>query len=255
MQGIRTVEEELTPGALPLWVHPEWDRTLPWLVQGITGAGAEDEPFDLGLFGGQPVGEAMRRWRQLREGLGFGAAVHARQVHGARIAEHPATARGGLLVTEGVDGHLTTAVGLLLTASVADCIPLAVVDRERRALALVHAGWRGVAAGIGEAAVRSLIAGGSEAGDLVAHAGPAICGECYEVGPEVHAGVNPRQAPPAGPTPIDLRAALARRLTEAGIAKDAVTISAHCTRCGPGSFFSHRGGNAERQMSVLGRRS
>jgi polyphenol oxidase len=254
-ERVRKVTEELAPGELPLWRNPEWTEAFPWLVQGTTGAGSEEEAFDLGLFGSQPVGEAMRRWRELREGLGFPAVVHARQVHGGDIAHHRAGGWGGLLVTEGVDGHLTGDAGILLTVSIADCIPLAVVDGERRSIALVHAGWRGVAAGIADRAIREMRNAGSAVEHLTAHAGPAICGRCYEVGPEVHRGVNPHLPIPEERMPIDLHTALAERLLAAGLDPDRVTVSTHCTLCGPGSFFSHRGGSAARQMSVLGRRS
>jgi copper oxidase (laccase) domain-containing protein len=87
---------------------------------------------------------------------------------------------------------------------------------------------------------------------LWVHCGPAICGECYEVGPEVHAGVRPDREPPTAPTPIDLRAAVAERVLAMGVPAEQVTISAHCTRCGSPDFFSHRAGSPGRQMGILG---
>jgi polyphenol oxidase len=248
-----TVLEELQPGSVPLWIHPGWAERFPWLVQGITGTGEGRAPYDLGLFGAQPAGEAIRRWQGLLARLDLPAAVHAMQVHGGDLAEHEG-GWTGLLVVEGVDGHVTRRAGLLLTASVADCVPVAVIDAARRSIALVHAGWRGVAAGIAERAVAMLLDDGSVAADLHAHAGPSICGECYEVGPEVHRGVRPDRRPPESPTPIDLRQAIGERLTAAGLDPSRITISGHCTRCGPGSFFSHRGGSPARQMSLLARR-
>jgi polyphenol oxidase len=255
VQSTRRIEEELARGDLPLWTQPEWEARFPWLVQGITGTGREEEPFDLGLFGSQPVGVAMARWQRLQRELGLRSAVHAMQVHGGEVAAHRGVGWHGLLVTGGVDGHLTEEPDLLLTVSVADCVPLALVDEGRRCIALVHAGWRGVAAGIAERAVREILAGGSAPEHLHAHAGPSICGTCYEVGPEVHAAIHPGRETPGGPAPIDLREALATRLATAGVPAEQVTISGHCTRCGPGHFFSHRRGSAARQMSVLGRRS
>ena len=82
-----------------------------------------------------------------------------------------------------------------------------------------------------------------------AHLGPAICGACYEVGPEVHEALG--QPPPTDNAPIDLRAVQAHQLIEAGVAPERITVSAHCTRCGTG-FFSHRAGDAGRQLGVLG---
>src|SRR5205085_7847567 len=109
-------------------------------------------------------------------------------------------------------------------ASVADCVPASIVDPARRVVAVVHAGWRGTAGGILEAALGELARSGSDPAALRVHFGPAICGDCYEVGPEVHAAVNPALPAPEAPAPIDLRAALARRATGAGAPAERVTI-------------------------------
>jgi hypothetical protein len=202
------------------------------------------EDADMGLFGAGPVGERLDRWRHLREELGLPRAVHARQVHGRDIAEHGSGAAPGLLVMDDADGHLTHASGVLLTVSVADCVPISLVDDVRQRIALLHAGWRGTAAGI--------VAGGLEAlaaPAVTAHLGPAICGTCYEVGPEVHEALGlPR---PGQAAPVDLRAVQARQLVAAGVPTDRISVSEHCTRCGDG-FFSHRGGSMGRQLGLLG---
>jgi copper oxidase (laccase) domain-containing protein len=166
---------------------------------------------------------------------------------------HGEGAAPGVLVMDGFDGHLAARPGLLLTVGVADCVPVSVVDPVHRAVALLHSGWRGTAAGITELGVRRLAdAWSADVGKLRLHCGPAICGRCYEVGPEVHAAIHPDRDPPARPEPIDVRAAIAERAVRLGLRAENVTLSAHCTRCGPPDFFSHRGGGAERQMGVLG---
>jgi YfiH family protein len=247
------VEEVLDAGDVPLWRQPEWGERFPWLVQGVTGAGDADEPFDLGLFGEEPVGRVLDRWERLRAASGMRRVVHARQVHGAELRAHGAGEEQGILIGTGYDGHLTRAAGLLLTVSIADCVPVFVVDADARAVAVVHAGWRGVAAGIVERAIERLRGWrGDGGGELWLHCGPAICGRCYEVGPEVHAAVRPDEEPPPGPTPIDLRAEIVRRGVARDVAPERSTVSVHCTRCGPGAFFSHRGGSAARQMAILG---
>jgi YfiH family protein len=251
-----TVEEVLAPGEVPLWRQAEWIERFPWVVQGTTGRGDSAEPFDLGLFGEQPVGAAIGRWRRLRQATGMPAAIHARQVHGAEVRRHAAAHFEGLLVAEGYDGHVTAVPGLLLAVSVADCVPVFLLEERSRCVALVHAGWRGVAAGIVERAVDCL-AGNLPPGEarIWLHAGPAICGECYEVGPEVHRAVVPGTPPPAGAAPVDLRASIRERALRRGVADERISLSAHCTRCGPGAFFSHRGGSPARQMAVLGVRA
>jgi YfiH family protein len=237
----------------PAVVHPEWRRALPWLVQGTTtrGTGSGDEPFDLRLF---PESEGSRaRWRSLLAWSGLPSGAHAPQVHGAEIRWHEPPGQEGLALSPACDGHVTAELGLLLAVSVADCVPVSVVDPVRRKVAMIHAGWRGAAAGILEEAIASLVGEEVDDRELRVHLGPAICGRCYEVGGEVFAALG--LSPPPAPRPIDLRAALARRAVDAGVAAASVTVSTHCTLCDPERrFFSHRGGDAERQVGFLGTR-
>lgn len=240
--GVRTAREQPAPGELPFHVHEGWAERFGWLAQGTTGRAGD---FDLGLFGDVPVARSMARWRALREAAGFPRAVHSRQVHGARVQDH-GPGPDGLLVGAGYDGHTTAAPGVLLTVSVADCVPISLVDPVRRRVALLHGGWRGTAAGV---VARGLEAMGGDPGALHAHLGPAICGRCYEVGPEVHEALG--LPAPDRNTPVDVRAVQARQLVAAGVPAGQVSVSEHCTRCGDG-FYSHRGGDGGRQMGVLG---
>ncbi|MFW6079282.1 MAG: polyphenol oxidase family protein [Gemmatimonadota bacterium] len=253
------VRERRVAGDAPLHAHPVWLERFPWLVQGTTARGERaDAAFDLGLFGRTPTGRVLARWRALRRAAGCVTAVHARQVHGASVQWHEALPHG-LVIDDGHDGHATAQPGVLLTVSVADCVPVSVVDPASRSVALLHAGWRGTASGVLEAGMRVLRRRAGAAPDrLWVHLGPAICGRCYEVGPEVHRALG--LAEPTAPTPLDLRAVLATRARSLGVADDRISASAHCTRCGGSdgdsgggaSFFSHRGGDAGRQMAVLG---
>lgn len=248
----REVAEVPLGGDVPLWAHPEWQARFPWLAQGTTGRGGGDEPFDLGLSGKQEVGKVLDRWRRLIPATGMVTAVHARQVHGSDICAHLERGAPGVMIMHGFDGHFTARTGLLLTVGVADCVPVFVVDARNRRVAMLHSGWRGTAGGIVERGIRLLADHARSLEGLWLHCGPAICGRCYEVGPEVHAAVNPDRDPPGENAPIDLRAAIFARAVAAGIAPERVTVSAHCTRCGPPDFFSHRGGSSARQMGVLG---
>jgi len=246
----RVVEEVRAPLPIPLWLHPEWASAFPWLVQGTTGQGRDG--FDLGLGGDAAVGRVLDRWRQVRQSLGFPTLFVGRQVHGASLALHDAAAVRGLAILDDVDGHVVPQPGVVAAVTVADCVPVFVIDPARRVGALLHAGWRGVAAGILERAVGLLHMRGSPPERLLVHLGPAICGACYEVGPEVHAAVRPDVPPPAHPVPLDLRAALADRAVRAGVPRTGVTRSAFCTRCHSDRFASHRAGRHERQAAVLG---
>lgn len=200
-----------------------------------------------GTAGDEPVGAVMERWRRLRASLGAAGErfATASQVHGARILEHE-PAWVGWLRGDAADGHLLTHPGMSAAVVVADCVPVFVVHPSG-ACALLHAGWRGTAAGILPAAVRRLAALGHTPGDLRVHAGPAICGRCYEVSAEVAEQITGR--PATGQTRVDLRAVLADQARALGVT--AFSVSAGCTRCDSDRYFSHRGGDRGRQLGVL----
>jgi hypothetical protein len=88
---------------------------------------------------------------------------------------------------------------------------------------------------------------------LWVHCGPAICGDCYEVGPEVHAAL--RLPTPPERSPVDLRAVLSARAVAAGVPAGTVSTSSWCTRCDASCFFSYRAGDAGRQLGLLGVRA
>lgn len=207
--------------------------------------------IDFGLFTGAPGGAVMTRWELLAEVTGCGSVIHARQVHGCVITLHEATPPGLLLVPP-CDGHATRRPGTLLAVSVADCVPVFVVAPRPRTVMLLHAGWRGVAGGILEAGLAMLERDlGTHAREAHIHMGPAICGRCYEVGREVHEALGlPRPASAA--QPVDLRRLLVHRALAAGADPAQLTTSTFCTRCGDTPFFSHRSGDAGRQIAVLG---
>jgi polyphenol oxidase len=258
---MRRLRERPSGADIPLFVLDAWAERFPWLVHGTTGRGPDGD-FDLGLSGETPVGTSMARWRALREATGMLRAVHGLQVHDRRVARHdddpgpgePGSGSGSggdpvpreLRILHGVDGHVTDRPGTLLTVTVADCVPISLVDPDRRRVALLHGGWRGTAAGMVAAGLEAL---GGEPRSLHAHLGPAICGDCYEVGPEVHTALG--LPAPAGNTPVDVRAVQARQLVDAGVPAGQLSVSEHCTLCGTG-FFSHRGGSPGRQLGVLG---
>lgn len=249
-RSLRRITETLESGEIPIWRHPEWAERFPWLVQGTTGRDGRDDETGFGLFGATPVGVSLDRWRRLRAATSLPTAVHSRQVHGARVDEWRTALPAGLVITEGADAHVTRCAGILLTISVADCVPVFLVAGEVRAVAVAHAGWRGVAGGAVDEALGALVGLGASVEEILVHCGPAICGECYEVGPEVHQAVCPGSGP-AVKAPIDLRAAIADRVFRAGVREERFTVSTHCTLCGSG-FFSHRGGSAGRQLGILG---
>ena len=201
-----------------------------------------------GLGDGAPVGAAIGRWRALQGDLAARGARRlacAHQVHGAAVATHGAGWHGWLRL-EGVDGHFTQCRGTALAVTVADCTPV-LMAHPRGAVAALHAGWRGTAAGILSAGLAEMERHGYPAAECVVHLGPAICGACYEVGPEVLEAVH--GTPAAGRGRLDVRAVLAAQAREAGVS--AVSASPWCTRCHGDRFFSHRGGDAGRLLGII----
>lgn len=251
---VRVIEEEAATGPVPHLYHPEWTERFPWLSQGTTVRGeAGEDPFDLALFGVAGGGEGVwRRWEALAAEADARMVVHGAQLHGTAIRHHDGV-RPGLHLSWEADGHVSSARGILMAVTLADCVPVFLLAPKARTACLLHAGWRGVAAGILPKAVATLrdrLA--VEAGELLLHAGPSICGSCYEVGPEVHEALG--LGVPESPEPVDLRGLLAEAASRHGVPDAAITVSAHCTLCGPGDLFSHRGGDRERQVGFLGLR-
>lgn len=177
-------------------------------------------------------------------GVPLDAVVQGRQVHGSRV-ERRATADGAI---NEADGQATATNGLALLVLTADCLPVALIGE--RAVAMLHAGWRGLADGILEEGVRALRELGDD-GELQAAIGPGTGGCCYEVGPEVHAALGRSADAPAR---IDLKAIARERLTAAGVSH--VHDVGICTMCSdPSLFFSHRrdGGVTGRQAGIAWR--
>lgn len=225
-------------------VRPDWEEAFPWLVQGTT---TRDRDFRL-WGSAAPAGAALEAWEALREGMGARRVIHARQVHGAGLRFHEEGSPGLHLVPP-VDGHMTRTSGVLLTVSIADCVPIFLVAEAPRAVAVLHAGWRGVAAGIIEAGIQGFRDRlGVGPGDLHLHLGPAICGPEYEVGPEVHLALG--REDPGAPAPLDLRAVVAERASRAGVLPARIGCSGRCTRTDP-LLFSHRGGDTMRQVAYM----
>lgn len=177
-----------------------------------------------------------------RARAGLGAVRVLRQVHGVRVRD-AASCDG---VVEG-DGWVSRSgpVGVFT----ADCLPLLVWSDAGDLVGAFHAGWRGLADGIVEAAVAAMAAAGAPASRLNVHLGPRIGPCCYEVGPEVAGRFDASSVRSSGPKPVlDLSAEAALRLSRAGVPSGRVTASPLCTACRPGELFSWRRDGVRRNM-------
>ncbi len=209
---------------------------IPWERRGVVVAfttragGVSEGPYsslNLGARGDDPARIDENR-RRVCSALGLDAdrlAVN-RQRHTPTVHRAHAGARG-----EPGDGLWTDEPGLPMVALAADCVPIAVArDGGRPALAVLHAGWRGLAEGVVAAGVAAL-----GDGPKAAVVGPAVGPCCYEVGPEVASRFDNDLS--RGRI-LDLWAAAERALRRAGVADvDRIDL---CTRCRGDLFFSHR---------------
>ena len=255
----------------------EWrdNDGVPWLEAelghgarvafGTRLGGVSEAPFDrlnVGVLTDDPTAAVKENRGRLARALGFDPAQIpiGLQVHGAELAFHAEPQRPSPFAEPGaaiqeVDGHVVTAPGLAPLVFTADCLPVALAGPG--GVAMLHCGWRGLAAGI--------IAKGAEAvGASDAAVGPGIGPCCYEVGDEVldafaslGLGITPADGPKAGAEVpksahrhLDLAEVATRLLREAGVER--VEVAGLCTSCEAELFFSHRrdAGRTGRQGSL-----
>jgi YfiH family protein len=210
---------------------------------------------NMSSVGGEHAEHGLRARERLRERLGARRLVRGYQVHGTVVGRVLEEGYGPGLANEleqhdsaqqptlQADGHAIANPAVAAMVLTADCLP--VVIGANGAVAALHAGWRGLAAGVLEEGVRALREVGGR-GDAVALVGPCAGACCYEVGEEVHTafGGTHREG-----RLIDLRAIAHERLLAAGVAR--VRDVPGCTICDE-RFFSHRreGVRAGRQAGV-----
>jgi YfiH family protein len=225
----------------------ETDDRVRWLEAELPGAraafstrlgGVSEPPFDslnLGLLTDDERSAVTENRRRLGAALGFTPeqVVHGLQVHGAELAVHASS----LGEVPEVDGHVVSRPGLAALVFAADCLPVALAGPG--GVAMLHCGWRGLAAGI--------VAKGAEAvGATAAAIGPGIGPCCYEVGEEVLEALGVAADGPKSRARDDISARrhldlgeVARRLlADDGVAQ--VESAGLCTSCNPELFYSHR---------------
>ncbi|MDX6582177.1 MAG: purine-nucleoside/S-methyl-5-thioadenosine phosphorylase / adenosine deaminase [Solirubrobacterales bacterium] len=233
--GIRWLEAEL-PGA----------RAAFSTRLGGASAGAF-ESLNLGLY--TDDGPDAVRANRLRLAAALGrdpeAVLFGFQVHGAEVARREEAPRPNPFTADARpaegDGQVTSNPTLTPLVQVADCLPIALAGE--RGVAMVHGGWRGLAAGIVERGV-------SEVGARAAAIGPGIGPCCYEVGDEVLGEFAALGDGVADGRMLDLPEVARRLLAKAGV--EAVESSGLCTSCEAELFFSHRrdGGRTGRQAGL-----
>ena len=261
---------------------------LPWLVHGFS-----TRPGGVSLLNGEKVlnlgftewdskESVLENRRRFQSALGATdlKLISLKQIHSDVIhlfdAAPAEPCRG--------DASVTNRSGLLLAVQTADCVPILLVDPKKRAVAAVHAGWRGTLQRIVVKAIGQMqMQFKSKPADLLAAIGPSIGGCCYEVGSEVATQFQsqfaeapewfdefrtgdepnpiqwlnmmpPGHQPPPKNVLLDLRKANRGQLLGAGLRAPNIFVSDLCTACRRDLLFSYRkeGAQSGRLMSVIG---
>ena len=207
----------------------------------------QDEPF--------PTAHLARRFAAAL-GLHELPIARATQVHGSRaclVDDLPAP--GEVRDAGECDALATGLAGVGLAVQTADCVPLLLAGC--RAIAAVHAGWRGSSASVATEAVGALRKLGEDPSEVRAWIGPTIGACCYEVGPEVAGqfASDFSRSTPAGRYLLDLAAVNRAQLSTAGVPAEAISVHPACTKCGGDRFASYRrdGEAAGRMIALVAR--
>lgn len=243
------------PAAVPQVLTPEW--RAPHRVRAaftLRDGGVSAAPFDslnLGVHVGDSPAAVAENRRRLREGLHLPAEpAWLEQVHGTRVADLDAPEETGAPA----DAVFTRRPGKVCAVQVADCMPVLFAARDASVVAVAHAGWRGLAAGVLEATAARL---GVAAGELIAWLGPAISAPHFEVGSEVRQAFLERDPGASGAFvpndkgrwQCDLAALARRRLAALGVTE--VSGGTWCTYAEPARFFSFRRDGRCGRMAAL----
>jgi len=249
------------------WLVPDWPA--PPHVRAVCTtrhggvSGGRYQSLNLGDHVGDLAADVAANRRVLEQAIGA-RPVFLQQVHGTAIA---ALGAGDTHDGTAADACTATDSGLACTVMVADCLPVLFTDASGRRVAAAHAGWRGLAGGVLEAAARCFTPGpgaGTPQGahTVMAWLGPCIGPKVFEVGPEVKAAFEAhapeaascfRPGPAAGKWLADLPALARQRLRAAGV--DAVYgndgSDGWCTVANPSRFFSHRRDGVSGRFAAL----
>jgi len=239
----------------PQWLIPQWPA--PPTVRALSTfrvGGASQGPYASLNLGDHvddaPLAVAQNR-RTLREAAGLPSEPFwLTQVHGTQVVDLdlPGAARLG-------DAAVTRRPGTVCAILTADCLPVLLAARSGERVGAAHAGWRGLAGGVIEAAVRAL---GCPSKEILAWLGPAIGPVHFEIGAEVREALldaDPEavaafQPNPRGRFMADLFTLARRRLARVGV--EQIYGGGECTYAQPDQYFSHRrDGRTGRQATLI----
>jgi polyphenol oxidase len=221
-----------------------------------------DKPGKLHLSEGLYLAPDLERFPWLEHGFGTPRSAEwpppertamLKQIHSATII---AAADGSTCTIGEGDAIVTNRPGLLVAVRTADCVPILLADTENRAVAAIHAGWRGTAGSIVELTVREMECRfGTRARNIHAAIGPCIGACCYEVGPEVMAQFRRWLGQAAWDSKkLDLPEVNRHQLADAGVPENQISGEPPCTFCRTDGLHSYRrdGAHSGRMISAIG---
>lgn len=184
------------------------------------------------------------------------AIVTLKQVHSDRVFVLENNRSYATYRTYTGDALVTGEKGTIIAVRTADCVPILLYDPDHRVIAAVHAGWRGVIAGVIENTIAVMKGKFKTApSNLVVAMGAALCPGCFEIGPEVadafRKKYGSRLAISSGKgdkSYLDLRKACEITLNDPGVRSEKIEVLSHCTACEPDLFYSYRRGDKDGRM-------
>ncbi|MGD9584721.1 MAG: peptidoglycan editing factor PgeF [Lysobacterales bacterium] len=247
------------------WLRPDWPAELPVraVVTTRDGHGCSAGPYahlNLGIWVGDQAQAVADNRALLGRTLGLPGEPHwLQQVHGSVVIDDQARSTADRPTPKPADAAITEQIDVVLAVLTADCLPLFLAASDGSEVALVHAGWRGLAAGVIEACVRRMR---SAPNQLLAWLGPAIGPTAFEVGAEVRdalcaddpaaaAAFKPRNLPPDQPAKwfCDLYLLARLRLHRLGVG--AISGGGLCTHSDATRFYSYRRDAVTGRMASL----
>lgn len=179
--------------------------------------------------------------------------ITARQIHSSRVMKVRKNWEDRLIC----DGLLTEDRGLFIGVKTADCLPILILEKKKKALGAIHAGWRGTLKGVVLEGVKRMEEEFElNPGELIAILGPCISVCCYEIGLDVEKllldpfpeSIERR----SGKSYFDLRKANRKLLLKGGLKEENIYEIPLCTMCEREVFFSHRRGDKGRNIAFIG---
>ena len=236
---------------------------MPQLVHGFLGrvGGVSTGPcasLNLAYWVGDDSAHVDENWRRLREVIGDAPIARGHQVHGTNVRT---VTRENIDERPEGDGLVTAERGILLAVASADCVPILMTDARGEIVGAIHAGWRGVIAGVAQESIRAMDSLGAWPRDIRAALGPSIGQCCFEVDEdlahrfarEVEGSERHARGGRPGKSHLDLRGIIADQLMLAGVPRESIINIGPCTKCANDRFFSRRAdASSGLQLSFIG---